>query len=41
VATVVVARWENALDRTRLAAVLDGRAVDPIAPPHPARAMGH
>jgi len=41
VATVVVARWENALDRTRLAAVLDGQAVAPIAPPHPVRAMGH
>ena len=41
VATVVVARWENALDRTRLAAVLDGQAVAPIAPLHPVRAMGH
>ena len=41
VATVVVARWDNALDRARLAAVLDGHVVDPVAPPHPTRPMGH
>lgn len=41
VATVVVARWDNALDRRRLAAVLDGHVVDPVAPPHPTRPMGH
>ena len=41
VATVVVARWDNALDRGRLAAVLDGHVVDPVAPPHPTRPMGH
>jgi aerobic C4-dicarboxylate transport protein len=28
VATIVVARWEGALDRDRLAAALDGRPVD-------------
>ncbi|HSD18285.1 MAG TPA: cation:dicarboxylase symporter family transporter, partial [Thermomonas sp.] len=40
VATVVVARWENALDRGRLAAVLDGHVPDPVAPPHPTRPLG-
>ncbi|MEF9978760.1 MAG: dicarboxylate/amino acid:cation symporter [Thermomonas sp.] len=41
VATVVVARWENALDRGRLAAVLDGQVLEPVAAPHPTRPMGH
>ena len=36
VATIVIARWENALDTTRLTQVLDGDAVDAPDGPHSA-----
>jgi aerobic C4-dicarboxylate transport protein len=37
VATIVVARWDNALDRERLAAALEGRRAAPILGESPAR----
>jgi aerobic C4-dicarboxylate transport protein len=35
VATIVIARWEGALDRDKLAAAMSGRAIE--AAPEPAR----
>ena len=40
VATVVVARWDGALDRGALAAALDGRPAPLAAPPDPAAGPG-
>ena len=40
VATVVVARWEGALDRDQLAAALDGKPLPVAAAPDPAAGPG-
>jgi aerobic C4-dicarboxylate transport protein len=40
VATVVVARWENALDRDALAHALDGKPLPVAARPDPAAGPG-
>jgi aerobic C4-dicarboxylate transport protein len=39
VATIVVARWEGALDRERMAAVLHGRAAEKVEIPGPPAAL--